>query len=583
MNKNQNKLIVVFGWCLLYLLVAWLAAIIAGTYQNGLSIFEQLPYITESLNKPLELNYNEHTLRFILLFSIIYAALISAYYANNAKKRIGEEHGSAVWGNSKQVNKLFSQNRNTDVLLTQNVSIGLDTHKHRRNLNVLVVGGSGAGKSRFYVQPNIMQMNTSFVVTDPKSELLKSTGKMLKNNGYDIKVLNLVNFAESDCFNPFKYLHDDKDVIKLINNLIANTTPKTARTSDPFWERSETALLQALIFYLVYKAPEYEQNFSTVMTMLEYAATDGDEDENRVTPLDILFNNLELEEPSHIAVKQYKVFKHAAGNTVKSILTSCAVRLAAFNLESVQNITNTDDLNIPALAENKAAIFCVIPDNDSSFNFLVGLLYTCVFQEMYYLADHVYGGTLPIPLHVCMDEFSNVALPDEFDKILATMRSRGIFASIIIQNLAQLKGLFKASNDAWETIVGNCDSFLYLGGNEKSTHDFVSKLLGKETINLKTHNRTKGRSGSYTTNYQMTGRELLTPDEVRLLDNEYAILFIRGAKPVMDKKYNLMKHPNISQTTDGNTKPYIHKNNIHTVSIHEGIELERADEYEIIE
>lgn len=582
MKKQNNTLFTTIVWCFLYLIVVWLAIIIAGAYQDGLSIFEQLPYITQALNKPTELSFNEYTSRFIFLFSLIYVVGVSSYCANTAKRRLGEEHGSATWGITRQINKLFSQDKRTDVILTQNVSIGLDTHKHRRNLNVLVVGGSGAGKSRFYVRPNIMQMNTSFVVTDPKNELLKSTGQMLKDNGYEIKVLNLVNFAESDCFNPFKYIREEKDIIKLINNLISNTTPKTAKQSDPFWERAETALLQALMFYLIYEAPEYEQNFSTIMTMLEYAGT-GDEEADTMTPLDILFSNLDEDNPNHIAVKQYKVFKQAAGNTTKGILVSCAVRLAAFNLESIQSITNTDDLDIPSLAMKKTVIYAVISDNDSSFNFLVGLLYTCVFQEMYYLADNTYDGTLPIPLHMCMDEFSNVALPDEFDKILSTMRSRGIFASIILQNLAQLKGLFKASQHAWENIVGNCDNFLYLGGNEKSTHDYVSKLLGKATINLKTHNRTRGRSGSYTTNYQITGRELLTPDEVRLLDNEYAILFIRGAKPVMDKKYNLLKHPNINETTNGKSKPYIHKTNINTVPIHEGIDLERADEYELVD
>ena len=582
MKNQSNKLVTTILWCFLYLLIVWLAVIIAGTYNENLSLFEQLPLITKALNKPYDLSYNKHTLRFAFLFSLIYAVGVSAYYANTTKRRQGEEHGSATWGITKQVNKLFSQDKKTDVILTQNVSIGLDSHKHRRNLNVLVVGGSGAGKSRFYVRPNIMQMNTSFVVTDPKNELLKSTGQMLKDNGYEIKVLNLINFAESNCFNPFKYIREEKDILKLINNLISNTTPKTAKQSDPFWERAETALLQALMFYLIYEAPECEQNFSTIMTMLEYAGN-GDEDADTMTPLDILFSNLDEANPNHIAVKQYKVFKQAAGNTTKGILVSCAVRLAAFNLESIQRITNTDDLDIPNLAKKKTAIYAVIPDNDSSFNFLVGLLYTCVFQEMYYLADHKYGGSLPIPLHMCLDEFSNVALPDEFDKILSTMRSRGIFASIILQNLAQLKGLFKASNNAWENIVGNCDNFLYLGGNEKSTHDFISKLLGKATINLKTHNRTRGRSGSYTTNFQMTGRELLTPDEVRLLDNEYAILFIRGAKPVMDKKYNLLKHPNINLTTDGTAKTYIHKTSNHAVPIHEGIDLERADEYEIIE
>lgn len=581
MKKQTNKLTAVLIWAAVFVFVMWLSVVLAGKWQSGIGILEYIERLSE-IGNPFTLNFNEHTLRFMLIFACLYGLMVSAYYANRLKKREGEEHGSAVWGNANQVNKQFSQDKKTDIILTQNVRLGLDTYKHRRNLNVLVVGGSGAGKSRFYVRPNIMQLNTSFVVTDPKSELLKSTGYLLKKKGYEIKVLNLVNFNESDSYNPFMYIRDDKDVIKLINNLIANTTPKSARESDPFWTKSETALLQALMFYLVYEAPKYEQNFSMIMTMLEYAGA-SEEDETMESALDMLFNKLELTNPTHIALKQYKVFKKAAGKTAKSILVSCAVRLAAFNLKQIKNITNQDEMDIANLAKRKTAIFAVLPDNDSSFNYIIGLLYTQVFQEMYYQADHVYGGRLPIPLHVCLDEFANVALPDEFDKVLSTMRSRGISASIILQNLAQLKGLFKSSQNAWETIVANCDSFLYLGGNEKSTHDYVSKLLGKSTINLKTHNRTKGRSGSYTTNYQLSGRELLTPDEVRLLDNDYAVLFIRGAKPVMDKKYNLLSHPNIVLTTDGNEVPYIHNNGIKTVDLVDAIELDRAEEYQLID
>ena len=581
MKKQSKTLTAVLIWAAVFLFTMWFSIVLAGKWENGIGILEYIQKLSEPGN-PLQLEFNEHTLRFMLIFVCIYGLCVAAYYSSRLRKRDGEEHGSAAWGSARQVNKQFSQDKKTDLILTQNVRLGLDTHKHGRNLNVLVVGGSGAGKSRYYVRPNIMQLNTSFVVTDPKSELLRSTGHLLKKNGYEIKVLNLVNFNESDSYNPFMYIRDDKDVIKLINNLIANTTPKSARESDPFWTKAETALLQALMFYLIYEAPKYEQNFSMIMTMLEYAGA-SEEDENMESALDILFNKLELNSPTHIALKQYKVFKKAAGKTAKSILVSCAVRLAAFNIRQIKDITNHDEMDIANLAKRKTAIFAVVPDNDSSFNYLVGMLYTQVFQEMYYQADHVYGGQLPIPLHVCMDEFGNVALPDEFDKVLSTMRSRGISASIILQNLAQLKGLFKSSQSAWETIAGNCDTFLFLGGNEKSTHDYVSKQLGKGTINLKTHNRTKGRGGSYTTNYQLAGRELLTPDEVRMLDNEYAVLFIRGAKPVIDKKYNLMSHTKISLTTDGGEIPYIHNDGIKTVDIADAIELERAEEYQIVD
>ncbi len=581
MIKPQNNTATILAWIVAFILTMYMAVVLAGQWENGISIFEYMDRIS-GINSLQSIHFNDYTLKFVLVFAAMYGVGVSAYYDYIHRRRNNEEHGSATWGSHRQVNKAFSQNKKTDILLTQHISLGLDTYKHRRNLNVLVVGGSGSGKSRFYVRPNIMQMNTSFVVCDPKAELLKSTGQMLKDNGYEIKVINLVNFAESDSYNPFKYIRTDIDVIKLINNLISNTTPKNARENDPFWVKSETALLQALMFYLIYEAPEYEQNFSTIISMLEYAGASED-DEDYKSPLDVLFAKLDHDKPNHIAVKQYKVYKQAAGKTAKSILVSCAVRLAAFNLRQVKNITSRDDIDIPSLAEKKTAIFAVTPDNDTSFNFLVGLLYTQVFQEMYYQADYTYQGTLPIPLHVIMDEFANVALPDDFDKILSTMRSRGISASIILQNLSQLKGIFKSTQHAWETIVGNTDTFLYLGGNEQSTHKYVSELLGKSTIRFNTHNKTKGRMGSYTINGQLSGRDLLAPDEVRLLDNDYAILFIRGAKPVMDKKYDLLAHPNISQTTEGNAKPYIHISEVNTENIAEGIDLNRAEDYILID
>jgi type IV secretion system protein VirD4 len=577
--KNQDSKAVNYIWVAAFSINTWLALIVASCWKTGYSIVDLVNALAEITN-PFDIVINEFSMKTVLIFSVLFGLLVSIYYASIQNKRQGEEHGSASWGNTKQVNAQFSQNKKADILLTQNVGIGLDTHKHRRNLNVLVVGGSGAGKSRFYVKPNIMQMNTSFVVVDPKQELLNSTGNMLKENGYEIKVLNLIDFSKSDSYNPFRYIRQDSDVIKLINNLIKNTTPKSAKSSDPFWEKAETALIQALMFYLVHEAPSYEQNFSMIMTMLEYG---GASEDDEVTALDAVFRDLEKVKPDHIAVKQYKVFKQAAGKTASSILVSAAVRLAAFNLSEIKDITEYDDLDIPSLATKKTAIFAVIPDADTSFNFIVGLMYSQIFQEMYYQADHIYSGELPIKLHVLMDEFSNVSIPDDFEKLLATMRSRGISASVIIQNLAQLKGLFKSSPNAWETIVGNTDTFIYLGGNEQSTHVYVSKLLGKSTIHLKTHNRTRGRNGSFTTNNQITGRELLTPDEVRLIDNDYAILFIRGAKAVLDKKYDLLKHINIKQTTDGGGLAYMHKRKVRTLPIDEGINLNKAHEYMILE
>ena len=392
------------------------------------------------------------------------------------------------------------------------------------------------------------------MVLDPKGEQLRDVGNLLEKEGYVIKVVDLINMNRSHCYNPFRYIKDDKDVLKLITNLIRNTTPKGSQTNDPFWEKSETALLEALCLYLLHEAPEEEQNFTMVMEMIA-AAEVKEDDEEYQSPLDELFERLEIRNPNSLALKQYKIYKQAAGKTAKSILISVGVRLSAFNLESIASLTATDELELDLVGERKTAIFAVIPDNDSTFNFLIGMLYTQLFQMLYYQADIVHGGALPIPVHFLMDEFANVALPDEFDKLLSTMRSRLIFVSIIIQNLAQIKGLYK---DSWESIVGNCDTLYYLGGNEQSTHKFMSEYLGKETLDTNTYGKSSGRSGNYSTNYQQAGRELLTPDEVRLLDNDYGLLFIRGERPVFDKKYDILKHPRINETTDGNAKPYLH-------------------------
>ena len=369
-----------------------------------------------------------------------------------------------------------------------------------------------------------------------------------------IRIIDLIDMSKSHGYNPFAYIQDDKDVLKLITNLIRNTTPKGAQSNDPFWEKSETALLEALCLYLINEAPEEEQNFSMVMEMI-VAAEPKEDDEDYISPLDQLFIELENDKPESLALKQYKIYKQAAGKTAKSILISVGVRLAAFNLESIASLTHYDELELEKMGERKTALFAVIPDNDSTFNFLIGMLYTQLFQMLYYSADIIHHGELPIPVHFMMDEFANVALPDEFDKLLATMRSRRIFVSIIIQNLAQIKALYK---DAWESIVGNCDELYYLGGNEQSTHKFMSEYLGKETLDTNTYGKSSGRNGNYSTNYQQAGRELLTADEVRLLDNDYALLFIRGELPILDKKYNILKHPNVVYTKDGNSQSYEH-------------------------
>lgn len=532
-----------------YVPVVWGALLIAQSLGRGLP--ELLTNLATALQHPLDIHWTDKSLLSILICTSLYIMGLWIYASEQRRTRDGEEHGSATWGSPRQVNAMFRQKENK--ILTRHVRLGLDTHKHRRSLNVLVIGGSGAAKTRSYVKPNILEANTNYVITDPKMEVLTATGGWLKSKGYDIRVLNLVNLEESDGYNPFRYLRDEKDVLKLVNNLIQATTPKGSHESDPFWTKAETALLQAIILMLFQEAPEYEQNFSMVMRVLEYAEV-REEDDEYLSPLDLLFQAIERENPESVALRQYKVFKQSAGKTAKSILVSAAVRLAPFNLPQIRAITDHDDMDLYTLGEKKCALYAVIPDNDSTFNFLVSLLYSQAFQTLYYSADQIHHGALPRHVHFVLDEFAAMPLPG-YTRELATMRSRNISSSTIIQNMAQIKELYK---DSWETIPGNSDTILYLGGNEQSTHKYISEALGKATIDTKTHGQTKGKSGSYSTNFQMSGRELLTPDEVRALDNRYCILFIRGAKPVMDLKYELTEHPAIRYTVDGGGAPYIH-------------------------
>ena len=530
--------------------VVWLALLLAQSLGGGLP--ELLRNLTSALEHPTNIVWTDKSLPAILICLAAYGMAVLLYRTNQGRTRDGEEHGSAAWATPASVNAQFAQKES--IPLTQHVRLGLDTHKHRRSLNVLVIGGSGAAKTRSFVLPNILTANTNYVITDPKSEVLLATGGYLKEQGYEVRVLNLVNLEQSDGYNPFRYLRDEKDVLKLVNNLIQSTTPKGSHESDPFWTKAETALLQAIILMLFQEAPEYEQNFSMVMRVLEYAEV-REEDEGHVSPLDLLFESIERRKPDSVAVRQYKVFKLAAGKTAKSILVSTAVRLAPFNLPQIQALTDHDDMDLYTLGEKKVALYAVIPDNDNTLNFLVSLLYAQAFQALYYSADQIHHGPLPRHVRFVLDEFAAMPLPG-FTRELATMRSRSISASVIIQNMAQIKELYK---DSWETIPGNCDTILYLGGNESSTHKYVSEMLGKATIDTKTHGQTKGKSGSYSTNFQMSGRELLTPDEVRKLDNRYVLLFIRGASPVMDEKYDLMHHPAISHSSLGGAAPYIHR------------------------
>ena len=521
-----------------------------------MTIFDLVAQFSEVTQTPFSLHWTPYTMKFIGIFLLLYGGAILFYYTGQKNTRPGEEHGSASWGSVRELDKKYrDKDAGKNVILTQHLQMNMNGKLHRRNLLQIIVGGSGSGKTRFLAKPNLMLANASFIVTDPKGEMLRAVGNLFLEKGYVLRVFDLIDPSKSDCYNPFCYIRKDADVFKLIDNFIKNTTPKNAKSNDPFWEKSETALDSALMLYLLHEAPVEDQNMETILYMIENGGA-KEEDDDYQSPLDLLFEALEEEQPDHIAVRQYHIFKQAAGKTAKSILVSAAVRLASFTLPEIQRITATDDMELGKLGERKQAIFCIIPDsNDASLNFLVGMLYTQAFQELYYQADKVHQGALPVPVRLMFDEFANVALPDGYARLQATVRSRNIMSTIILQNISQLKALFK---DDWEGIIGNADSFIYLGGNEQSTHKYISELLGKETIDTKTSSQSKGRNGSFSQNFQQTGRELMTPDEVRRLDNKDAIVLIRGEKPVIDEKYDILKHPNIHRTEDGGAPPYLH-------------------------
>ena len=543
-------------WAAFSLAVLYLAVLAAGVYEDGMNLFQFMAVFPDAMNKLFTLRWTPYTAKFILGALLLCGGVIALYYSSRMKRRPGEEHGSAKWGSVQELNKKYSdKDPARNVILTKHLCMSLNGRQHMRNLLQIVVGGSGAGKTRFVVKPNLLLANASFICTDPKGELVRAVAPFLLQQGYVVKVFDLIEPSHSDSYNPFRYIRKDSDVFRLISNFIQNTTPKNATQNDPFWEKSEIALDAALMLYLIHEAPPYEQTMEMMLTMIEYGGAKEDDDDYQ-SALDLLFEALEEEQPDHIAVRQYHIFKQAAGKTAKSILVSAAVRLASFTLREIQSITDEDTLELSKLGERKQAVFCVIPDsNDNSLNFLVGLLYTQAFQELYYQADKVHMGGLPVPVRLMFDEFSNVALPDGYARLQATMRSRNIMATIILQNISQLKALFK---DDWEGIIGNADTMIYLGGNEQSTHKYISEQLGKETISTKSSSQSKGRNGSYSQSTQLTGRELMTPDEVRLLDNKNAIVIIRGERPVIDEKYDLMKHPNIRFTEDGGAAPYVH-------------------------
>lgn len=543
-------------WAAFTLPIVWLAVLMASCYEPGMTIFTLMDAFSAATKNPFSLHWTSYTMKFIGIFLLLYGGAILFYYTGQKNTRPGEEHGSASWGSVRELDKKYrDKDAGKNVILTQHLQMSMNGKLHRRNLLQIIVGGSGSGKTRFLAKPNLMLANASFIVTDPKGEMLRAVGNLFLEEGYVLRVFDLIDPSKSDCYNPFCYIRKDADVFKLIDNFIKNTTPKGAKANDPFWEKSETALDAALMLYLLHEAPVEDQNMETILYMIENGGA-KEEDDDYQSPLDLLFEALEEEQPNHIAVRQYHIFKQAAGKTAKSILVSAAVRLASFTLPEIQRITASDDMELGKLGERKQAIFCIIPDsNDASLNFLVGMLYTQAFQELYFQADKVHQGALPVPVRLMFDEFANVALPDGYARLQATMRSRNIMSTIILQNISQLKALFK---DDWEGIIGNADSFVYLGGNEQSTHKYISELLGKETIDTRTSSQSKGRNGSFSQNFQQTGRELMTPDEVRRLDNKNAIVLIRGEKPVIDEKYDILKHPNIHRTEDGGAPLYLH-------------------------
>ena len=539
-------------WAAFVVPIIWLAVLMAGCYEPGMTIFTLMDAFSAATKNPFSLHWTTYTPKFIGIFLLLYGGAILFYYTGQKNTRPGEEHGSASWGSVRELDKKYrDKDAGKNVILTQHLQMSMNGKLHRRNLLQIIVGGSGSGKTRFLAKPNLMLANASFIVTDPKGEMLRAVGNLFLEEGYVLRVFDLIDPSKSDCYNPFCYIRKDADVFKLIDNFIKNTTPKGAKANDPFWEKSETALDAALMLYLLHEAPVEDQNMETILYMIENGGA-KEEDDDYQSPLDLLFEALEEEQPNHIAVRQYHIFKQAAGKTAKSILVSAAVRLASFTLPEIQRITATDDMELGKLGERKQAIFCIIPDsNDASLNFLVGMLYTQAFQEPYYQADKVHQGALPVPVRLMFDEFANVALPDGYARLQATMRSRNIMSTIVLQNISQLKALFK---DDWEGIIGNADSFIYLGGNEQSTHKYISELLGKETIDTRTSSQSKGRNGSFSQNFQQTGRELASVDELAVLDGGKCILQLRGVRPFLSEKYDITKHPNYKYLSDADRR-----------------------------
>lgn len=555
MNPRGRKPTDYLLWVILFIPVLWLAVALAQARNEAGNLAQMLEILSGLASAPFSVHWTENAPKLVLIVSILYPMCVIYYLTEQADLRPGAEYGTARWGNAKSLNRKYQDRRHlcSNYLFTQNVRMGMDSHKHRHNLNVMVIGGSGAGKTRFYVKPNLMQSICSYIVLDPKGEILRDLGGMFEAQGVAVTVIDLVHFKGH--YNPLVYLETDEDAIKLAHAIVHNTKPKDAvGSADKFWDDSSMMLISAIILYLLYEAPAEEQNLSTVMYMIINGQVS--EDESYPAPLAMLFNELEDKDPEHPAVLQYKSFQLGSTKTLQSVLISAAANLYMFNSERFAYMTGRDETFLPELGLQKRVIFCVIPDNDETYNFLITMLYTQIFDQLFRLADSnpAYKGALPVHVRLMMDEFANVALPKDFKKILSVCRSRNISCDIILQSIAQLKSLFK---DDWEGIVGNCDSLLYLGGNEYGTFEYLSKILGKETERTVSHSIGRGNHGSSSESQQKAARDLATPDEIRRMSNDDALLLLRSEDPVVDRKYDLLKHPNIKLTTDGGAAPYM--------------------------
>lgn len=556
MKNNKGFLIFTLT---LTLIVFYLFNISAGIYQGLKGLDENFLFKTSlTIDKlPTEIKTNPFKIyldKYSILFGIVGMIIIGLIYLYNTFGRnnylVGTEHGSAKWGTDKDIKPFIDKIDEKNIILTKTESLSLDTRKTLRNNNVLVIGGSGSGKTRFFVKPNLMQKHSSYVITDPKGSLIKETGKMLEDAGYKIKIFDLINMEKSDKYNFFSYLRDEKDVLKLVNNLITNTNSPYSKTSGDFWEKAETALLQALFSYILFETREEDKHIGSVMELLRLAEVREDNEDFK-SPLDLLFEDLKEEDPNNFASKQYDLFKLGAGKTAKSILVSVGVRLSAFNVPAVSELLSEDTLEMDTLGDEKTALFVILPDTDKTFNFISAIMYQQLFDTLFLKAENEYGGRLPFHVRFLLDEFANIGQIPSFETYIATMRSREVSVSVILQNVAQLKSLYK---DTWETITGNCDTLLFLGGKEQSTLEYISKMIGKTTIDLRTTNQSKGQTGSFSINEQVLGRELITASEVGLLRTDECILSIRGVEPFLSKKYDIKKHKNYKEISDYDEK-----------------------------